>query len=210
MSNRNRTIVGVAVGAVVIVFAVLVLTSVGGGNGDAAAKQTDGAFITGMIPHHNSAVAMAKIAETKGEHPQVKQLARDIVAAQTSEIDELSTIHLDLFDSAPPADGSMHGDLGMSMEDMGMDMNPADLNGATPFDREFIDMMIPHHQGAIRMARVEMDRGEDKRLLEMSMAIVRAQSKEIREMNRWRKAWYGATSPAGGVPTRAAAPVAHS
>ncbi len=40
----------------------------------------------------------------------------------------------------------------------------------------------------------------------MSKAIISAQSKEIREMNRWRQSWYGSASPAGGIPTHEQAP----
>jgi hypothetical protein len=61
-------------------------------------------------------------------------------------------------------------------------------------------MMITHHRGAIRMARAERRRGKDAHLRKIARAIIRAQSAEIREMNAWRKQWYGATSPSGGVP----------
>jgi uncharacterized protein (DUF305 family) len=91
--------------------------------------------------------------------------------------------------------------LGLTAEESGMDMDMHDLHGAKPFDRMFIDMMIPHHQGAIRMARAERADGKNRRLRRIARDIVRDQAKEIRRMNSWRKAWYGAPSPAGGVPT---------
>jgi uncharacterized protein (DUF305 family) len=81
-----------------------------------------------------------------------------------------------------------------------MMMNMSDLDGAKPFDRKFIDMMIPHHQGAIRMARAELAKGRNAKLRSIARGIITAQAKEIRQMNSWRKAWYGKTSPAGGVP----------
>lgn len=77
---------------------------------------------------------------------------------------------------------------------------PAAAGSAKPFDRQFIDMMVPNHQGAIRMARVELKRGKNTHLREIASAIVKAQAKEIREMNAWRTDWYGAPSPSGGVP----------
>jgi uncharacterized protein (DUF305 family) len=75
-----------------------------------------------------------------------------------------------------------------------------ELDGAKPFDRKFIDMMITHHQGAIRMARAELAKGTSARLRTIARAIVAAQKREILQMNSWRKAWYGATSPSGGIP----------
>jgi uncharacterized protein (DUF305 family) len=43
--------------------------------------------------------------------------------------------------------------MGMSDAEMGMDMDPAMLEDAEPFDRAFIDMMVPHHKGAVAMAK---------------------------------------------------------
>ena len=83
---------------------------------------------------------------------------------------------------------------------MGMGDDASMLSEAKPFDREFIDMMISHHLGAIRMARVELEGGENPELKQLAQAIVDAQANEIDEMNTWRVEWYGALSPAGGVP----------
>jgi hypothetical protein len=60
-------------------------------------------------------------------------------------------------------------------------------------------MMITHHQGAIRMARAELNKGGNAELRAIARAIVSAQKGEITEMNRWRKQWYGGTSPSGGI-----------
>jgi len=79
-------------------------------------------------------------------------------------------------------------------------MNMSALNTARPFDRAFVDQMVPHHQGAIRMARAELAKGVDPQLRRISSAIVAAQAKEIGQMNSWRASWYGQPSPAGGVP----------
>ena len=101
-----------------------------------------------------------------------------------------------------PMGGMDHGTLGMDMDMMGMDVDVMSLEEARPFDRAFIDAMIAHHQGAIRMARVGLERGEDEEVEGLAEAIVDAQSREIEEMNEWRERWYGSPSPAGGIPER--------
>jgi uncharacterized protein (DUF305 family) len=81
-----------------------------------------------------------------------------------------------------------------------MDMDMRSLRHADPFDRMFIDMMIPHHQGAIRMARIELAEGANEESKSLAREIIAAQAAEIEQMNEWRARWYGAPSPAGGVP----------
>lgn len=52
-------------------------------------------------------------------------------------------------------------------------------------DRDFVRMMIPHHQGAIDMAKVELRYGKDPAIRKLAAAIVAAQENEIAEMQRW-------------------------
>ncbi len=165
------------------------------------------------------AVQMARTAATSGQHAQITTLSKSIIATQTAEIAQLTTIagQLGVTPGAMPTSG-MHATmnmgsgasmdaaaktLGISADQMGMSMNMSSLDTARPFDRAFIDMMIPHHQGAIRMALAELSGGRDPQLKTIANGIIAAQTKEINEMNRWRAAWYGHTSPAGGVPSAA-------
>ena len=53
-------------------------------------------------------------------------------------------------------------------------------------DRDFVAMMVPHHQGAIDMARVELKYGRDPDLRRLARNIVKAQEDEIRLMQRWQ------------------------
>ena len=70
-----------------------------------------------------------------------------------------------------------------SMQKMQQGMMGVPLSGNA--DRDFVAMMIPHHQGAIDMARVELQYGKDPTLRRMARGIITAQQKEIREMQQW-------------------------
>jgi uncharacterized protein (DUF305 family) len=159
------------------------------------ANATDRAFAAAMIEHHQSAVEMAEIAHGDAEHEELKQLAGSIESTQKAEISQMEQA-LRRFEQA----GVEEESLGVADDAKDMDTNPAMLRDARPFDREFIDMMIAHHQGAIRMARVELDNGEDAEMRTLAGAIEAAQTREIDQLNMWRVDWYGGGSPAGGVP----------
>jgi uncharacterized protein (DUF305 family) len=203
----GRTVLRAAIG-----FAAAV--SLGAGSATAASaaarsNETDRAFVREMVPHHEMAVEMAEMARMDGEHARLRRLARRVVDAQSGEIRTLGRIarRFGVTPETMPMGGEMSDQmmrdlktLGVGMEESGMTMDMHELHGAKPFDRAFIDMMIRHHQGAIRMARAERADGRHVRLRRIARAIVTDQAKEIRQMNAWRKAWYGAKSPSGDVP----------
>jgi len=64
-------------------------------------------------------------------------------------------------------------------------------SAATPFDEQFIDMMVPHHMGAVAMAQIALDRAEHPELKTLANSIISSQNSEIGQMKQWRKAWYG-------------------
>ena len=53
-------------------------------------------------------------------------------------------------------------------------------------DKDFVAGMIPHHQGAIEMANVELQYGKDPQLHKLARDIVAAQQKEIAFMKAWQ------------------------
>ncbi len=195
---QSRRIIALLVAALIVVGA-LALAACGEDDNSSGqstkGNSTDRAFAAEMVPHHESAIEMAKLAKENGSREQIKSLADDIIAAQAAEITQLKAI-----DQRLSAAGVQVGDLGMSDDAMGMAMGMDELDSKQGFDRMFIDTMVPHHQGAIRMARIELAKGNDAELKAIATAIVAAQSKEIAQMNDWRLKWYGAMSPAGDVP----------
>jgi uncharacterized protein (DUF305 family) len=163
---------------------------------EVAANGVDRAFVSQMVPHHESAVDMAQIATEQAEHEELRGLAEQIIEDQNAEIKTLNRLQGE-FERA----GVEEGDLGMSDDMAGMNMDSSMLENADPFDREFIDMMIGHHQGAIRMAQTEIADGANSEAQQLAENVIASQAREIEQMNEWREEWFGEPSPAGGVPT---------
>jgi uncharacterized protein (DUF305 family) len=69
-----------------------------------------------------------------------------------------------------------------------------------PFDRQFIDHMIPHHAMAIRSAQHMISESERQELRELADDIVESQSEQIDRMRAWREEWYGDPGPAYAYP----------
>jgi uncharacterized protein (DUF305 family) len=172
-----------------------------GGTQNAAGNGIDRAFVDDMIPHHESAVDMAKVAERRGQSAFIKKLAEDIIRSQRAEITAMQAIAARL-----ESGGVKAKSLGVPEHQMGMDASMSELESAKPFDRAFIDMMIPHHQGAVRMARVELAKGSNAEAKDLATEIIDAQAREIRAMNKHRTDEFGGPSPAGGVPADDAKP----
>lgn len=160
--------------------ALAVLAVAGCGSDDPPATAGDGvdrAFVAEMIPHHRSAVEMAEVAQERGSSAFVKQLADDIVRTQQEEITTMRAQDAELADA-----GVEKGDLGVPDSMMGMSMDTASLRTATPFDAAFLRMMLPHHTGALVMAKAELAKGADPELKALAREIISAQEREIREM----------------------------
>lgn len=70
----------------------------------------------------------------------------------------------------------------MSHDEMGMDGDASMLEDAEPFDTTVIEMMSPHHEGAIAMAKIELEKGADPELKVLAEDIIDAQQREIDAM----------------------------
>ena len=149
-------------------------------------RYSDERFIDAMVPHHRGAVEMAEVALENAEHEEIRQLSKDIVSAQEAEIEELKGIKQEEFGTSRVP---MDVDPGQ-MEGMGMTADPRSLADEEPFDEAVIGAMIPHHRSAIQMANVALERSDNPRIQELAGGIVRAQKREISQMQTWRESWY--------------------
>ena len=85
--------------------------------------------------------------------------------------------------NAPPAAAPMAMQHGAGASDAHTELMAGGT--ATDIDVAFVCSMIPHHQGAIDMAKAELKHGDDPWAKEMAQAVVAAQEKEIADMLAW-------------------------
>lgn len=153
-------------------------------------------FITMMIPHHEDAIAMANMALTRAEHPEIKQLAKNIKTSQSQEIEQMRAWYKKWYGTdVPKVDGNnmgggmMHGGKRGMMGNMRTDL--AALSNAKNFDQSFIEEMIPHHEMAVMMSQHLLSNAVHPEMKQLAQAIIQAQTKEINEMQSWYQQWYG-------------------
>lgn len=152
---------------------------------------TDVGFAQGMIPHHAQAVEMADMGIAKSTNADVLSLAKQIKSAQNPEI-ETMTGWLQGWGQAVPSTASM-ADGGHDMTNMsgmmmdGMmsdaDMKRLESSTGTAFDRLWLELMIQHHEGAVRMAKDELADGKNPDAKALAQAIITSQQAEISKMN---------------------------
>lgn len=126
-------------------------------------------FVAGMIPHHQEAVDTAnEVLARGGTNEQIVVLANEIIATQETEIALLKEWHLDWYGEPYVEDDSYQP----MMRDL------SNLSGVE-LDRAFLEDMIPHHMGAIMMARSVRPYIEHQEITDMADAIMETQQAEI-------------------------------
>jgi uncharacterized protein (DUF305 family) len=86
-------------------------------------------------------------------------------------------------------------ELRSSMERMHMAMESIDASSNS--DVDFVRLMIPHHQGAVDMAKAQLLFGKDPQMCRLAQEIITDQQSEIELMNLWLKEHGYDTSDAG-------------
>lgn len=154
-------------------------------SGAAAFGDADAMFAQMMIPHHRQAVEMAELAATRAADPEVKRLAGEIKAAQAPEIATMSG-WLSAWGRPVPSPGTETPHMDHGMPGMMSDADMEELAAASgrEFDRQFLTMMIAHHEGAVTMARDELARGVNAEAKALAQQIVTTQQAEIDTMEK--------------------------
>jgi uncharacterized protein (DUF305 family) len=144
----------------------------------------DVTFSQDMITHHTELVELADMASTQAEHEDVRELAAEVSASQTTEIESLRSWLLawgELLtnDSMP---GMEHSPLADMLSDE-QHQQLANASGAN-FDALFLETVMAHHRGAIEMAGVEQEAGSNPEAIDLAREIEQSHRTAIVEIER--------------------------
>ena len=141
-------------------------------------------FANMMIMHHQAAIDMSEVEIAKGTDAQIKTMAQNIITTQNAEIAQLQAFIKNYnMPEAKKENGKRSDELSEAMKIMIDKMNGLQLTGNT--DKDFVMMMIPHHESAITMVADELVHGKQLGLIKMAQKISVDQSKEINEFKAW-------------------------
>ena len=149
-------------------------------------KEFETVFMQDMIAHHQSAVEMAGLIPTHTKRPELLTLGQSIVSSQNKETGDMTGWLASWYTAKPLADGMNAPGMMAMMGDMDKLKNAKDAD----FDRLFLQMMIPHHQGAVSMSNLLPAKTQRPELLKLGQDIIKAQTAEITQMQGWQKAWF--------------------
>jgi uncharacterized protein (DUF305 family) len=181
-------------------------------------------FVAMMIPHHQGAIDMAQAELRYGQNQQLLRISQEIVVEQLQEIaamriavgEKVSPYEAMLAASVPgaaatvapaPAAPGTAETLSAAAEgpflkendaDMARMMDDMAIKPTGEIDRDFVAMMVPHHQGAIDMAQAELRYGRNAQLRRIAQEII---VEEIQEITLMRLAVGEALPPSIASPT---------
>ncbi|MEU3503041.1 DUF305 domain-containing protein [Streptomyces hundungensis] len=154
-------------------------------------NDADVAFAQQMIPHHQQAIEMARLADGRAADSEVKTLATAIEKAQDPEIATMRGWLKSWGKPLPAPSSSMgdmpamhHGSSGMAGMMSDQDMSALKSAKGKDFDKKFAQLMIGHHQGAVTMAKDEQKNGSNAEAKKLAGNVIAAQNAEIEQMNK--------------------------
>jgi len=148
-------------------------------------------FIDAMVAHHQGAIAMSQSADSNAMHPELKDFARKVVEDQSREIALMKQWRNQWFPGRPKTP-SILAMPGMSKTMMDISPDHMGMMSGAAFDRMFVDMMIPHHEGAVTMAKDALAKSQRPEIRTLAQQIIDAQQREIEMMKRWTEEWKAA------------------
>lgn len=155
---------------------------------DTSYSPADARFMQDMIPHHHQALEMAALVADRTNNPELVDIAGRINVSQGDEISFMQQWLRDRGEPVPDPTAHHAMKTDHSMAGMASPEQMAELaaSESTAFDRLFLELMIPHHEGAVTMVEELLEQpgsAYDPVLFEFTSDITNDQTAEIERMN---------------------------
>jgi uncharacterized protein (DUF305 family) len=141
-------------------------------------------FANLMIMHHQMAIDMSRVQIEKGSDQIIKNMANGIVVAQEIEIREMQQFIKNYKIPTTNNQTSNSYKIATEMKSMMQKMNEVKMTDN--IDKDYVAMMIPHHQSAVAMAKMQLQFGTQNELVDLSKNIIEDQTFEINELKKWQ------------------------
>lgn len=139
-------------------------------------------FASMMIIHHQGAIDMSEVQLQNGTDADIKAMAQNIIKSQKVEIDKMHVL-LNDFKINPEVEKNNKGEFSNDMKDMMKKMKGMTTTGNT--DKDYVSMMIPHHEAAVKMAEDQIANGKNEALKQMAQKMIEEQTQEIDVFKKW-------------------------
>ena len=157
----------------------------------AASQPYDLQFIDSMTHHHQGAIMMSEMALQKTTREELKPFLRKIIEDQKKEIERMKEWRDKWYSGKPSALNMEMPGMMMGSDKMkdGSHMKDMQAMSGKDFDTHFIDMMVPHHEGAVAMAKDALQKAEHPEIKTLANEVIKEQESEIKQMQGWKTEW---------------------
>jgi len=148
---------------------------------DAVFNDVDVMFLQTMIPHHRQGVELARLARDRAVRTQVQELAAAIEVTQLHEVETMEAWlrGWNRPTSANPDLHTHHGDVSAVGAEAVAEL---ERTTGTDFEHRFLNLLTDHQQGAVDLARKELDGGTNPQARDLADRIVRSRTAQIEQM----------------------------
>ena len=197
----GRTLIRMAIGALVLLVATVLLVSYVQGPAKPADNSAAAGFARDMIDHHAQAVDMATIVQRRTQDQDMRYLTTDLALTQSNQMGQmqgwLNVWDLSVGRSGRPMQWMEGHEAEHELSDLDAEDIPAADSGLMPgmatqadvnrlrtlptaeADVLFLQLMIKHHQGGVAMARAAVKLTDEPVAVNLAQTIVKAQEAEI-------------------------------
>ncbi len=157
---------------------------------NAASAPYDLQFLDTMTAHHEDAVMMSETALQRSQNEELRKFAQKIIDDQKRENEQIKRWREQWFAGRPGAVNMEMPGMMESMKPMDADhLKKMDAMTGREFDVHFLEMMIPHHEGALKMAKDALAKAERAEIKTLANQIIKEQEAEIKQMTDWKAQW---------------------